>query len=472
MTILERLAEYLCGLAHDRLATGDRAILENHLIDAVGAGLAGAHSPDGDAVLGFDPRRALAGGRRSRTPDPLRALAARVAATRSTEIDDIHMESCTTPGAVVVPAALTVAQYRPEVDGATLAAAILAGYEAMTRMGTAINGAAIVYRGLWPTYFCAPLAAAATVGRLIGLAPPAMTHALAIALATATGGAGRPRGSIGSRWLLVGHAARSGALAAMAAAEGFAGDPTLLDGDWLTVAHGVSADMGPIAETGGPPMLRALSLKPWCSAKQAMAAIHGMGEIVADGIDPAAIASVRVSVPPAYAAMIGHQAAEDVRVSTLTSAAYQMALSALRPEGLYDVARDRLIRDPAVATLAQKIAVEADEALARHWPARYPARVRVTAGDVTREVLVLDAPGDPDRRLDRAGVLAKAGRFADGRIPPAARDALIAAAAGAFDGAHGPARLAEAYAALFARRRDGRSRSARSGPGTRPGRSE
>ena len=41
--------------------------------------------------------------------DVAAAVSRRVAITRMTELDDIHMASCTTPGAVVVPTALTVA---------------------------------------------------------------------------------------------------------------------------------------------------------------------------------------------------------------------------------------------------------------------------------------------------------------------------------------------------------------------------
>jgi 2-methylcitrate dehydratase PrpD len=319
-------------------------------------------------------------------------------------------------------------------------------------LGAAIGGATIVYRGVWPSYFCAPFAAAAVAGRLIGLSAEEMAHALAIALSMATGGAGRPRGGIAARWLLAGIAARSGVLAALAASGGLAGDIGLLDGDWLQTVHGLAADSAALAEDSGT-VLRALSLKPFCSAKQAVAAAHGLATIVADGVDPQTIRQIRVFVPRVYAAMIDHDVIPGGRLSSLTSAPYQLALAALRPDGLDDVSRDRIIDEPAVAALMKTVAVEADEALNEYFPARYPARVQVVTAAGTADTLVVDAPGDPGARLDRMAVIAKFRRFTSGLIPAATQGRLIDAAASAFDAEDGPRRLARLYSDVFARRR-------------------
>src|SRR5215211_7938995 len=75
-------------------------------------------------------------------------VARNCALARLSEVDDIHLASMTTPGAIVIPAALTMARSWPEADASDLAAAILAGYEAMVRLGLAIDGPAILYRGI------------------------------------------------------------------------------------------------------------------------------------------------------------------------------------------------------------------------------------------------------------------------------------------------------------------------------------
>ena len=172
MTVIERFARHLVDLRLDRLAGDEHAILVDHLIDTIGASVAGGGASEGRAVLAFDPRGTLSEGGRPVRAEPLDAVAPRVAATRSSEIDDIHMASCTTPGAIVIPTALTLAAARPNLTGAELGTAILAGYEAMTRLGAAIGGPTIVYRGGWPSYFCAPIAPPARLPTPARAAPP------------------------------------------------------------------------------------------------------------------------------------------------------------------------------------------------------------------------------------------------------------------------------------------------------------
>ena len=90
-------------------------------------------------------------------------------AARSTEVDDIDLPGCTTVGAVVVPVAVTMAAARPRVGEGALLSAVVSGYEAMTRLGRAIGGATLLYRGVWPTYVTAAFGAAATTARLLEL---------------------------------------------------------------------------------------------------------------------------------------------------------------------------------------------------------------------------------------------------------------------------------------------------------------
>jgi 2-methylcitrate dehydratase PrpD len=49
----------------------------------------------------------------------------------------------------------------------------------------AMGSARLLARGLWPSYLVAPFGAAATAGRMLGLSPERMTHALALAIALA-----------------------------------------------------------------------------------------------------------------------------------------------------------------------------------------------------------------------------------------------------------------------------------------------
>src|SRR5437764_161320 len=73
-------------------------------------------------------------------------LAGWCASARLTEADDIHLTSCTTPGSVVVPAALHLACAGAFKTFGDFVTAVLAGYETLIRVGYAIDGPRILAR--------------------------------------------------------------------------------------------------------------------------------------------------------------------------------------------------------------------------------------------------------------------------------------------------------------------------------------
>jgi 2-methylcitrate dehydratase PrpD len=401
-----------------------RGLLKNHVVDTVGALLAGMHTEEGRALIAF---LAPSGG----TMD---AVARRAAVTRLTEIDDIHLTSCTTPGSVVVTAALTLAATEKRPRAESFADAVLAGYEAMTRLGRVIEGPKVLYRGVWPTCFAAPFGAAAVGGRVAGLDAAKTAHAIAMGMAEATPGPGRPAGRLGARWLVMGEGARAGASAARAAAQGFAGDPEIAEGNWLKGAHGIDSNPGALTEgLGNGSALKSISLKPFCSAKQSVGAVAGLKAILGRGVDPASVKAVRVFVPEAYRMMISHQASAGNRSSSILSVAYQLGLAACEPDGLYDVARERVAADGPVVEFSKKVSIAADPALAAHYPARWPARIEVDTGSGSASEEVLDAPGDPGRPLDSAAVRDKFHRVSDRFLGAQAAEEWIAAAEAALE---------------------------------------
>ena len=137
-------------------------------------------------------------------------MAINVALARLSEIDDIHLGAMITPGAIVVPAALTIAASLPDAAPDDVAAAIVVGYEAMVRLGVAIDGPSVLYRGIWPTYFAAPFGAAAVAARLLRLDETQAAHALATALIISAPGTGHHAAPTTARWLAVGHAGGRG----------------------------------------------------------------------------------------------------------------------------------------------------------------------------------------------------------------------------------------------------------------------
>jgi 2-methylcitrate dehydratase PrpD len=319
-----------------------------------------------------------------------------------------------TPSAIVVPGALTLAATLPAVTADDLHAAIVAGIEAMTRLGRAIDGPAVLYRGIWPTYFAAPFGIAAVAARLFKLDERATANALALALTLAAPGVGHHNAPSTTRWFAVGQAARNGLAAARAAQQGFTSDLNLLEGPFLRSVYGITPQLAALTDPlGERPAVVELSFKPWCAARQTMAATQALKEIIARGVEPAAIDEITVSALPPHLKMIDHGVVSGDRASHLTSVQYCLAVAALAPDRAFDLQQAPKELPPAVRDFMQKIKVAADDSLLADYPRIWPARVRVVAGSTTHEQTVMHVPGDPARAFDRAQVRAKFQRFVE-----------------------------------------------------------
>jgi 2-methylcitrate dehydratase PrpD len=410
MSALERLA----GAIADCEAGGERVreAIEMHLVDTVGAWIASTRTAEGLALLRF---RAAMRAREQAGDDPALDLATRCALARLSEIDDIHLPSMITPSAIVIPGALTLAHTTPAATADDVMGAILAGIEAMTRLGHAIDGPAILYRGVWPTYFAAPFGIAAAAARLFRLDEHATANALALALTLAAPGVGHHNAATTSRWFALGHAARNGLAAALAARQGFTSDRNLVEGQFLPGVYGVTPDAVALAEgLGECTSLTEVSFKPWCAARQTMAATQALKEIIEAGVAPATMREITVSVLPPHLKMIDHGVVAGDRASHLTSVQYCMAVAALAPELALDLQQAPSQLPPAVRSFMAKIKVEADEGLLVDYPRSWPARVRVAAeGSARHERMVTHVPGDPARAFDRARVHEKFFCFAE-----------------------------------------------------------
>jgi len=421
MTALETFALELAG--GEPVSDDVRELVELHFIDTIGAWIASMGSVEGLLLLKF--RAAM---RETAKTDNALDLSTRCALARASEIDDIHLASMTTPGGIVIPAALTLAATRPAITADELAAAIVVGYEAMTRLGRAIDGPSVLYRGIWPTYFAAPFAVAAVAARILKLDATQTAHALALALTLSAAGVGQHLGETTARWFAIGEAATKGLTSARAAQQGFTSDLDLLAENFLPQIFGISPQIEALTDgLSKQSTLTEVSFKPWCAARQTMAATQALLEIIESGIPPQSIDSIRAFVLPPHRRMIDHGVKEGDRASHLTSVQYQMAVATLGSP----------LPSPAtqpVQAFMKKITVEPDETLLKAYPRSWPARVAVTAGSARYERTVTDIPGDPARPFDRARVREKFMRFVAPVTGKESADRILDACTDAFAG--------------------------------------
>ena len=421
MTVLEELGA--------RVARGGavppREALRLHVADTVGAWIAGSATPEGRALAKFGANRDAMSDR----------VATSCALARLSEIDDIHLASGTTPGSLIVPSALTIAA-SPGREGAALAEAIAVGYDAMVRLGAALDGPSILYRGIWPTYFAAPFGVAAVAARLLGLTETQAAHALGIALALSSPGVGRPSGTTTSRWLAIGNAARNGVTAALSAQSGFTGDLRIFEGEFFSAIYGLSPNQAALLDDR--PVLSEVSFKPWCAAKQTMAATQALKDIIESGVAPSEMTNLAVSVPPPHLRMIDHGIVPRDRASHLTSVAYQMALAAFTPDAALDVKQAPNAVSEEIGNFMSRVTVKADEDLLGHYPRFWPARLLVSVPSGKREKLVLHVPGDPERPFDEPQVAAKFRRLTAPLVGERAADDLLRLSLAVLDEKGGP----------------------------------
>lgn len=431
MTTLESLGAFVAGAGAPSLELREKLAL--HVADTAGAWIASLPTPEGAALKRW---QAEAGEGAAGPLQRLRLdISTRCALARLSEVDDIHLASTTTPGAIVVPGAVSVAAAWRNQDPEALAAAMLAGYELMVRFGQAIDGPSVLYRGIWPTYFATPLAIAAVAARLIGLDAPQCAHALALALARSAPGVGHHSLTTTARWLAVGQAAEAGLAAALAARAGFTSDLGLLDGGYLPGAFNLRPDMVVLtAGLGERFRLEEVAFKPWCAARQTMAATQALIEIISSGVAADTITQVTAFVLPLHRRMLDHGIATGDRTSFLTSLPYRLALAALAPQAAFDVAQAPAQVPDHIRAFMDQVAVIPDETLLAEFPSRWPARIEVTTSSGRAEQTVTDVPGDPARPFDRNAVREKFSRLAGPVIGAEACERTLAVAFGLLSG--------------------------------------
>jgi 2-methylcitrate dehydratase PrpD len=421
MTALEKLGAFVAAHVPDERACADARL---HAADAIGAWIAAIATEEGRLLRTFRQQGAA-------LPDQ---LAINCALARLSEIDDIYPGAMITPGAIVVPAALTIAAAFPELDKGELEAAIVVGYEAMVRLGAAIEGPSVLYRGIWPTYFAAPFGVAAVAARLMRLGPELTANALSIALIAASPGTGHHAAVSTARWLAVGQAAARGLQAAVAAGAGFTSDLKIADGDFLKNIYGVTPNAAIIADGLGELALSRTSFKPWCAARQTMAATQALKELLAEGVAADTIVRVGVAVLPPHLKMIDHGVVVGDRFSHLTSVQHQMAVAALAPDLAYGLNAPAGPTSPDILAFMERIKVRAEESLlSAGYPQAWPAHVTVTTRTKRHERSVLHVPGDPSRPFGADDLEAKFVKVLSPAFGTERATALFATALGGID---------------------------------------
>ncbi|WP_454691872.1 MmgE/PrpD family protein [Achromobacter aloeverae] len=414
------LAAFLARFSYDELPAGVVHAARRGILDWLGCAFAAYRHPTLDKLLAAltengsaEKASVLARGTRLSHTD---AALMNGQMGHLLDYDDTHMGGVILhASSPVLAALLSAAELRP-VDGRAFIAAYVAGFEAGVRIGQA---APEHHPGGWHlTGTLGAFAAAAAVGKLLGLDAQRMTHALGIA-GTQAAGMQQNRGTM-CKSFHAGKAAANGLLAALLAEKGFDSSEEIVEGKrGFARIYSKSTDLERLtAGLGREWMIATNGHKPYACGVVLHPAIDAMIQLRdklggrLDGVE-----AVEVKVNPAVVAITG-TVAPTTGLHSKFSIYHSAAVAMI--DGAAGIAQytDARAADEQVAALRGKITIGVDEGLRRDqaW-----ASVR-RAGEVF-ETLVEHATGTTDNPMSDAAIEAKFRANAEG-----ARDAAQAAA--------------------------------------------
>ena len=430
-SLTERLADWQLRRRQTGFAAADIDAACLLVLDWLGSALAGLGTDTGQIFVNYARLQpvgeatvlGLAEGRSAEV-----AALVNGALSHIVEMDDVERESVTHPAAVVIPAALAIAE-RVEASGLDLLAAVVAGYEVMVRVGAALG--AEHYHHFHNTSTAGVFGAAAAAGWLLNLDRDQLVWALGNAGTQAAGlWQFNEEGAL-TKPLHPGRAAANGVLAATLSRLGLTGARQILEGE-----RGFFAGLAPrgnpqrvvehLGEPAEPLRVHAISIKPHASCRHTHApidaalALHARLSAVED------IAQVRIGT---YRAALTLCDKPDPRTAPDAKFSLQYCVATALRRGRVDLAQfsDAALADPTVRALLPHIEVAMEPARDAAYPACWSAAVRVTLGDGRTIEAAQDRPkGDPENPLTPAELeekfrsLATAGGIAAPRI-----DALL-----------------------------------------------
>lgn len=429
------LARHVLGLRHDDVPAGVRRHAVRLIADAVGVGVYGARTPQGEAIFTEAARRYRSGGAqvwgRPERLDAAGAALVNAAQAHAYELDDYLPAGKTHPGTVIVPAALAVAG--DDTTGEELVTAVVAAYDVMCRVAFAINPNSARGRGFHMTGLSGPFGAAAVAGRLLGLDEETLTSALGIAASCSAGIFAFSAEGAMTKPLHAGRASEAGVVAVRLAQQGFQGPTAALeaeDGGLLNAASDDPRVAELTKELGTRFDLASVAIKPYPCCGSNHSSIDAIFELRRDhGLTAGDVDSIVVHNASGVILQCGFDyTGSGGPLEGQMSLQYCLAAALVDGAlGLEQFTEERR-RDPRTLELASRVSFVLDPEIDAIYPARFPARVSVRRSDGTSLETRVPAPlGTPDHPLDDAALRAKFTDVTAGALSSPVRDRLLKA---------------------------------------------
>ncbi|MBR6028967.1 MAG: MmgE/PrpD family protein [Clostridia bacterium] len=288
------------------------------------------------------------------------------------EYDDTNKIAITHPGAPVIAAALAAAEAE-QASFADFACGVASGYEAMIRLGGAVNPDH--YERWHTTGTCGTFAAAAAAGRILNLSGEEMERAFGIAATMASGLVGVF--GTEAKLVTVGNAARNGLIAAELARLGYTAPEDAFAGEkgYARAANAKEDLSFMVPQPGDALLLEDAYYKMHASCGHTHSALDALQALMADeGVTEAQVESAEAEVYRTAEKLCASLATEN-EIKAKFSLPYciacmlrfgQVTLAEFTPE---------LLRDESLLSLASRVTVKENPAFTAAYPSLRTERV-------------------------------------------------------------------------------------------------
>ncbi|GAA4332845.1 MmgE/PrpD family protein [Pigmentiphaga soli] len=431
------LAGFAAGLDYRRLPESIQGLLFELSIDYLRVASLGERMPWSDWARDYVRQTGGQGGApvlySALRTDPVSAAFLNTVYAGSIDADDTHVGAMLHPGCIVFSAALAIGQARG-LSGHRVLAAVVAGYEAMIRIGLSVQPSHFK-RGFQSTATCGVFGSAVAAAALLFPGDAARIAGTIGMAASFSGGLVQffHSGSTVKR-VHAAQAARAGVQAALLAEAGFSGPADILEGqDGFARAYSDGFDFAPLFDGLGTAFrMTEVLVKPHACSARTQSAVEAAATLCREhGIGAADIAAITLGIPSVIQGRLTGTEPRSLQAAQM-SAPFCIAV-AIRKESrspAFTLNVDDFeagLQDPVVTQLSAKVSCVLDDEVERTSAAEsVSARVTLHLND-GRELtgFVLAPKGSASRPFTRQDHVDRAAEELGRRYAPEQVAALM-----------------------------------------------
>ncbi len=411
--VTRALGQFVSDLEYEKLPDAVIREAKYRIGDFIGIALSATKTAHADKVrkLIFDrcrPGNASVWGT-GKTLDPVDAALANATISFHLELDDVHRTSHTHPGVCTIPTALAICQAKG-LSGKDLICSIIAGYDAVIRVGLSVSPSIYIHRVFSPFAALGAIGSAASAAYLYNFdADQAMgTLSNASFLGSAAPHENYKQGSTVKEFI-VGWCNFNGMSAAELVSYGFSGADTAFQGN-LGFCKALSReyDLNRITDgLGEEYRILETGTKPYACCRQHHAAIDCVLEMrKAFGIVPEDVDHINVSTFTVAAR--GDAKRFPSVAAAKYSLPYAIAISLTAGNAWRNEYREELLTDKKILELVDKVRISISEDMDRLYDEKWPSEVEIVMKDGSVHKMRRDLmKGEPEYPLTEAELKSK-----------------------------------------------------------------